>query len=46
MFDRFEDDLRALLQNSAEYKDKPAEQEEIIAGLKKRAIELTGSQTS
>jgi hypothetical protein len=37
MLDRFEADVRKLLQDSPQYKDQPEEQERIIASLRQRA---------
>jgi len=39
MFDRFEADVRWLLEASPDFRDRPEEREEIVAALKKQAIE-------
>jgi len=40
MFDRFESDVRWLLEASPDFRDRPEAREEIVSMLKQRAMDL------
>jgi hypothetical protein len=44
MFDRFETDIRKLLEASTQYRDRSKGEEELVAATKKRAIEMIEAQ--